>query len=110
MKPFAAVVALLALTSTSANAQKMPQDVRLHLLQTSTRAEANLRVAGELEAQLREQGLSLHGQLQTLRLRIEATLIEARTAADQEDWEALRESLKRADAWLDRLAKRMGGD
>ena len=85
------------------------QEARHKLMLSSTRAEANFHVADALDWRLRDQGLTFHAQLIALRLRIQATLTDARAAFDEGDLAGVDEWLTRADALIDRYAKRIGG-
>jgi hypothetical protein len=76
----------------------------------ATRATANFRAADSIEQSLGARGLALHPQLVALRLRIETSLDEAEAAIGQGDLSAAAENLDRAEAFLSRFAKRIGGD
>jgi hypothetical protein len=83
---------------------------RLRFGQAATRAMANFRSADSIEDRLRAQGSTLHPQLIGLRLRIEAALNDTEAALGNSDLEAAGESMKRAEALLDRFARKLGGD
>lgn len=103
-------IAIIASAASLAGADSAEKAARLKFVHSSTRAEANFRVADNLEAQLKEQGLTPHAQLTTMRLRIESALDLARSAMERSDWTTVDEAVTRADAILDRFAKRIGGD
>ncbi len=88
---------------------KAQRDAQKRLGLIATRAIANFRSADSIEANLVSQGQSLHPQLITLRLRIEAALDEAQTAVNQNDTATAKEALDTAQALLDRYAQRLGG-
>src|SRR5579863_975563 len=88
---------------------KAQKDAQKRLGLIATRAIANFRSADSIEANLVSQGQTLHPQLITLRLRIEAALDEAQTAVDQNDTATAKEALDTAQALLDRYAQRLGG-
>lgn len=103
-------VALVATAASIHGADSMENAARMKMIHSSTRAEANFRVADNLDSQLRQQGLTINAQLITMRLRIESAMDQARAAMEKSDWAAMDEALTRADAILDRFAKRIGGD
>jgi uncharacterized protein HemX len=88
---------------------KAQKDAQKRLGLIATRAIANFRSADSIEANLVSQGQTLHPQLITLRLRIEAALDEAQTAVNQNDTATAKEALDTAQALLDRYAQRLGG-
>ena len=110
-------IALAALTGA---AQQPPQsapapspatrEMRHRFNLVATRATANFRAADSIEQSLGARGLALHPQLVALRLRIETSLDEAEAAIGQGDLTAAAENLDRAEAFLSRFAKRIGGD
>jgi hypothetical protein len=100
---------ILAASAAAAEGQTPAKDARHQLMLASTRAEANFRVADALDWRLRDQGLMLHAQLIAMRLRIQATLNDARAAFEEGDFAGFNESLTRADALIERFAKRIGG-
>jgi hypothetical protein len=85
------------------------KDVKKRLGLLATRAIANFRSADSIEANLNEHGQSLHPQLVTLRLRIEAALDEAQTAVDHNELDDAKEALDTAQSLLDRFIQRLGG-
>jgi hypothetical protein len=80
---------------------------RLELI--ATRAIANFRSAESIEKNLKSLGASLHPQLVSLRLRIEAALDRAEDAIKEDDLPAATEALDQAQALLDRYAAKLGG-
>ena len=82
---------------------------RLRLGLLATRAIANFRSADSIEANLNRRGLSLHPQIATLRLRIEAALGDAQKAVDHGDPTAANEALDTAQALLQRFIQQLGG-
>jgi len=95
-----------AQTQAQAQAQK---DAKKRLGLLATRAISNFHSADSIEASLSQEGLSLHPQLVTLRLRIEAALDEAQTADDHGNTADAKEALDTAQALLDRYVQRLGG-
>jgi ElaB/YqjD/DUF883 family membrane-anchored ribosome-binding protein len=91
---------------TQAQAQK---DAKKRLGLLATRAISNFHSADSIEASLSQEGLSLHPQLVSLRLRIEAALDEAQTAVDHGNTADAKEALDTAQALLDRYVQRLGG-
>jgi len=95
---------------TPAQAQTPAQkETKRRLALLATRAIANFRSADSIEASLSAHGQSLHPQLVTLRLRIEAALDEAQGDVDQGDLKSAKEDLDTAQALLDRYIQRLGG-
>jgi hypothetical protein len=88
---------------------QLQKDAKLRLGLLATRAIANFRSADSVEANLNAHGLSLHPQIVTLRLRIEAALDEAQKAVDHGDPTAANEALDTAQALLQRYIQRLGG-
>jgi hypothetical protein len=76
----------------------------------SARATANFASADSIEASLQQYGVTLHPQLISLRIRIEASLKEAQSALDHGQITAANEAMDRAMGFLDRFAQRLGGD
>ena len=103
-------LALVLLALASAFAQDPAREARQRFLLISTRATANFRSAESIEYRLQQEGMSLHPQLITLRARIEASLDDARDDLQAGRIKDAGESLDRAQAWLDRFARRLGGD
>jgi hypothetical protein len=91
-------------------ASPVTREMRHRFNLIATRATANFRAADSIEQSLGARGLALHPQLVALRLRIETSLDEAEAAIGQGDLAAAAENLDRAEAFLSRFAKRMGGD
>ena len=85
------------------------REARHHFALVATRSAANFRSADSIEANLRSDGAVLHPRLAALRMRVEAALSEARYEMDQHDYPAAEDALSRADAFLDRFAKAIGG-
>jgi hypothetical protein len=88
---------------------KTLKDAKKRLGLLATRAIANFRSADSIEANLNEHGQSLHPQLVTLRLRIEAALDEAQAAVDHNQPNDAKEALDTAQSLLERFAQRLGG-
>lgn len=110
MKMKHAPLAIAMVAGAAAGADTPLKDAKLRFGHSATRATANFRVADTIEARLGEQGMSLHAQLIATRLRIEAALDQAQAALDKGDLETVNETLKRAEALLDRFARQIGGD
>jgi ElaB/YqjD/DUF883 family membrane-anchored ribosome-binding protein len=102
-------LALVVIGSLAAQGTAVEKEARLRFGQVATRAVAHFRAADSIEAGLREDGATLHPQLIELRLRIEAALDETQAAMDKGDFKAAKESIERAEALLDRFARRLGG-
>jgi hypothetical protein len=75
----------------------------------ATRAIAYFRSADSIEENLKEQGATLHPDIVSLRLRLEAAMDETDKAIDQCDLTAAGKALERAQALLDRFAAKLGG-
>ncbi len=101
--------AVLATGMAVAGEADLPE-AKHRLMLISTRAVANFRAADHIEQRLRDRGLVLHPELTALRLRIEAALDECDAAIKVSDAKAADESIDRAQAFLDRYARRIGGD
>ena len=93
-----------------ANATKEQKEVRRRFNSVAARATANFVSADSIEESLRQWGVTLHPQLISLRVRIEASLREAQAAMDQGDLTTTKEALDHAMGFLDRFAQRLGGD
>jgi hypothetical protein len=76
----------------------------------ATRAIANFRAADSIERRLNDDGASLYPQLIALRMRVGASLEETRAAMDNGDFDAANEALDRAQGFLDKFAKKIGGE
>src|SRR5215472_9677433 len=85
------------------------REVRHRLGLIATRAIANFHSMDSIEENLRDLGAVLHPDLVALRGRIEAALNDADAASDESDPARANEALDRAQAFLDRLAARLGG-
>jgi hypothetical protein len=85
------------------------KDAKLRFGQSATRAVANFHSADGIARQLAAEGMTLHPGLIVLRLRIEAALDRAEAALAREDAEVFNESLRRADALIDRFSQGIGG-
>jgi hypothetical protein len=86
------------------------RDTKRRFGQVATRAIANFRAADSIERRLNDDGASLHPQLIALRMRVEASLEETRAAMDNGDFDAANEALDRAQGFLDKFAKKIGGE
>ena len=75
----------------------------------ATRAIANFRSLESIEENLQSMGMTLHPDLLSLRMRIEAALDATDEAIDKNDAKAANEELDRADALVTRLARQIGG-
>ncbi len=103
MKALVAFFLVLGLIAAQDNQKKETQ--RLFGL-AATRAVAYFRSADSVEASLHEDGAVLHPQIVELRLKIEAALDEAQAAIDKSDFDTAKTAIQRAEAWLDRFARR----
>jgi hypothetical protein len=86
------------------------KDTKRRFGQIATRAAANFRSADSIERRLNSDGQSLHPQLVALRLRVETALEESREAMNGGDLAGANEALDRAQGFLDRYAKKIGGE
>lgn len=86
------------------------KDTRRRFGQIATRAAANFRAADSIERRLNADGASLHPQLSALRMRVESSLEESREAMNGGDLESANEALDQAQGFLDKFAKKIGGD
>jgi hypothetical protein len=105
-------------TQSSASQSSAPQstpppdprkEMRYSLGLVETRTAANFQAADSIEANLAAEGSTLHPQLVTLRLRIQAALDEARKALAKDDLGSAGKAIQRAEAMLDRFAAKIGG-
>jgi hypothetical protein len=112
MKRFLVAAGLALVMGAALIAQDRPtqKDTKRRFGQVATRAIANFRAADSIERRLSADGSSLHPQLVTLRLRIESGLDEARIAIDGGDFDSANEALDRAQGFLERFAKKIGGE
>ena len=76
----------------------------------STRAGANLHAADSIEWRLNQDGATLHPQLIALRLRIGASLEEAHDAISEGDLKTANAAMEKAEALVERFARRLGGE
>jgi hypothetical protein len=86
------------------------KDARHRFDLVATRAVANFRSADSIAERLKAEGATLHPQLITLRLQIEAALDETQAALDKGDVDTAKKATDRAEGLLDRFARRLGGD
>ncbi len=75
----------------------------------ATRAIAYFHSMDSIEESLNSLGVTLHPQLVSLRLRIEAALNNTDDALEQSDLATANEALDVAEALLARLAAKLGG-
>jgi hypothetical protein len=75
----------------------------------ASKAVALFRSADSIAANLEERGMHLHPDLISLRRVIEQSLDRAEVALDKGDRRAAGRELDRAEGWLARYAKRLGG-
>jgi hypothetical protein len=75
----------------------------------ATRATAHFRSADTIAESLEVEGLSLHPEILALRYRTEGMLDRSEKAIDRGDVGAANEALERAEAFLERFIKRLGG-
>lgn len=102
-------IACLMAATLAAQETGEQREARHHFDLVATRAAANFRSADSIDARLQQDGAVLHPRLTALRMRIEAALSEARFQMKEHDYPAAEDALTRADAWLDRFAKEIGG-
>lgn len=113
---FAAVFALsLACGFAQETAPKLPQestqlkDARHRLGLIATRAIAEFDSMDVLQDNLASIGVEVASDLVSLRTHIEESLDGADLALEKKDAKAASEALDRAEAYLNRLAARLGG-
>ena len=120
MKPVLMVLAFLGVAG-AACAQNAPapapctaspaaiREMRHQLGLVATRAIAYFRSADSIEESLEEHGATLHPDIVSLGLRLEAALDETEKATNQCDLAMAGKALERARALLDRFAAKLGG-
>jgi hypothetical protein len=94
----------------AANATREQKDLRRRFNSVAARATANFASADSIEDSLRLYGVTLHPQLISLRVKIDATLRDAQALMDRGEVTDANEALDRAMGLLDRFAQRLGGD
>jgi hypothetical protein len=102
---------LLGMLSGLAHAQNAPpaKELRIRFGNAVAHATANFQSADSIEAKLRYCGSTLHPQIASLRVLIEMALDDARAALDVNAYDDAAASVVRAEALLDRFARRLGG-
>ncbi|SRR5579859_908234 len=73
----------------------------------AARASALVQVVDQMDANLRQQGLTLHPDITSARNSLVAAMESASDALEQRDWTELRKSLTRARGWIDRLHRQL---
>lgn len=86
------------------------RDTKRRFGQIASRAVANFRAADSIERRLNADGASLHPLLSALRTRVESSLEESREAMNGGDLAAANEALDQAQGFLDKFAKKIGGE
>jgi hypothetical protein len=92
-----------------ANPTKEQKEAWRKFNSVSARATANFASADSIEANLRQYGITLHPQLISLRVRIEAALREAQGDLDHGELNDAKAAMDRANGFLDQFAQRLGG-
>lgn len=107
-----AIALLMCLSLAPLKAQTVPTaketQNRLHLI--ATRATAYFQSAESVEESLRASGNTLHPSLIAMRMRIEAALNNAQNDLKNGEVKEANEQLDRAQVWVDRFARRFGGE
>ena len=93
-----------------ASASKEQKEAVRRYNSVSARATANFASANSIEASLHQWGVTLHPQLISLRIRIQASLKEAQSDLDHGDISEANAAMDRAMGFLDQFAQRLGGD
>lgn len=109
MKFSATLLSLAALVPAFGQDQPTARETQNRLNLVATRALANFRSADSIEYSLRGQGNTLHPQLAAMRMRVEAALDQAEGDLKKSNLQDANEALDRAQGWLDRLSRRLGG-
>lgn len=104
-----AVALGLVFAQDAAKPSAATREVRHREGLVATRAIAHFHSMDSIEENLNSLGVTLHPQLVSLRLRIEAALNSTDDALDRNDLEAGNKSLDVAEALLARLAAQLGG-
>jgi hypothetical protein len=73
----------------------------------SARASALVETVDNMQADLRQQGLTLHPDIAAARNSLVAAINSASAALDRRDWAQLHKSLDRARGWIDRLHRQL---
>lgn len=73
----------------------------------AARASAMIDLVDNKQADLRQQGLTLHPDIVTARNSLESSMGRATEALNREDWKDLRRNLDRARGWIDRLQRQL---
>lgn len=81
--------------------------LRVEYDDTAARASALIEMVDNMQADLRQQGLTLHPEIVTARNSLQAAMERATEALDRQDWNDLRKSLDRARAWIDKLRRQL---
>ncbi len=107
----AAIPVLAQESAKESHAKESPalKAARHRLGLMATRAIAHFRSADTIAESLAADGLSLNPQLIALRYRTEAMLDRSERAIDRGDAAEAKEALDRADAFLERFIKKLGG-
>ncbi|MBS1835644.1 MAG: hypothetical protein JST65_23205 [Acidobacteria bacterium] len=105
LQPIALAVLLAAFEDEAAanNAAKHRFD------DVAARALAVFEMVNNLEARVRENGLTLHPDIRGRKLRVEMALDDAEAAIKENRWKEVRKSTERASAHLERLEKALTG-
>jgi hypothetical protein len=99
------VVAALAWAEDDADTRKARERLGL----TASRAIALFHSADSIAANLEARGATLHPELIAMRVNIERLLDRAEAAIDKGDRKAAGRDLDRAEGFLTRFSKRIGG-
>jgi ElaB/YqjD/DUF883 family membrane-anchored ribosome-binding protein len=83
-------------------------ELRIRFGNAAASATANFQSADAIEAKLRQRGSTLHPQIASLRVQIEAALDSAQSALDANDDAGASAAVIRAEALIDRFARRLG--
>lgn len=81
--------------------------LRVEYDDTAARAAALIEMVDNMQADLRQQGLTFHPEIVTARNSLQAAMERATEALDRQDWNDLRKSLDRARGWIDKLRRQL---
>jgi hypothetical protein len=73
----------------------------------SARASALVETVDNMQADLRERGLTLNPEITAERNSLVAAVNSASSALDRRNWPELRKNLERARGWMDRLRRQL---
>jgi hypothetical protein len=99
------VLAILLLAALLPVSTPKERHLRQQYDDVAARASALIGEVDRMEADLQQQGLSLHPEIKAARDSLQAAMDSAADARAREDWDQLRKDLDRARGWIDRLRR-----